>query len=123
MNNITKKKKEKSKSNKKTSGPQGLGQPSPHLSIKKNLTPYVPVELAAPGGQVVPEHIAVADGPPMGDDLVCVKDPEVAVAPVRLASGAGLAQVVATDRSTGKSEGKGESERRISRFVQQSRRG
>ena len=54
---------------------------------------------------------------------MCVKDPEVAVAPVRLAPGAGLAQVVATDRSTGKSEGNGESERRISRLVQQTRRG
>lgn len=80
--------------------PKGLDNPSPHLSIKKNLTPYVPVDLAAPGWQVVPEHVAVADGPPVGDDLVCVKDPEVAITPVRLAPGAGLAQVVATDRPT-----------------------
>lgn len=36
----------------------------------------------------------------MGDDFVCVEDPEVAVAPVGLAPGAGLAQVIAADRST-----------------------
>lgn len=71
-------------------------------SLLPSLSPYVPVEFTAPGGQVVPEHVAVADGPPVGDDLVRVKDPEVAVAPVGLAPGTGLAQVVATDGSTGK---------------------